>query len=86
MSDEPQRTYIITGSSSGVGAACALQLAKAGHNVVINYNKSETLAKQVVKECEAVGAHTLLVQADMAVEADCLRLVAETVNRFGQID
>ena len=86
MSDEPQRTYIITGSSSGVGAACALQLANAGHNVVINYNKSETLAKQVVKECEAVGAHTLLVQADMAVEADCLRLVAETVNRFGQID
>lgn len=86
MSGEPKRTYLITGSSSGVGAACALQLAKEGHNVVINYNKSETLAKQVVKECEAVGAHTLLVQADMAVEADCLRLVAETVKRFGHID
>jgi len=86
MTSEQKRTYLITGSSSGVGAACALQLAKAGHNVVINYHKSEILAKQVVKECEAAGADTLLVQADMAVEADCQRLVDETVARFGQID
>ena len=47
MSTEQKRVFIITGGSSGVGAACALQLAAAGHSLVINYNKSEPLARQV---------------------------------------
>ena len=80
------KTYIITGSSSGVGAACALKLAKAGQRVVINYHRSQALAKEVVQACQQAGADTLLVQADMAQEADCVRLVNETVARFGHID
>jgi len=86
MSTEQKRVFIITGGSSGVGAACALQLAAAGHSLVINYNKSEALARQVIEDCEKFGAQTLLVQADMALEADCVRLVDKTVECFGHID
>lgn len=86
MSSSSTKTYIITGSSSGVGAACALKLAQAGHRVVINFNRSEALALEVVDACQRAGAQTLLVQADMGKEEDCLRLVNETVAKFGQIN
>ena len=86
MNTPSAKTYIITGSSSGVGAACALKLAKAGHNVVINYNQSQALADEVVSACQRAGAQTLRVQADMGTERDCLRLVDETVSRFGAVD
>ena len=86
MSKDQKRVFIITGGSSGVGAACAVQLAAAGHSLVINYNKSEALARQVIEDCEKLGAQTLLVQADMALEVDCVRLVDKTVERFGHID
>jgi 3-oxoacyl-[acyl-carrier protein] reductase len=86
MPNTSPKTYIINGSSSGVGAACALKLAQAGHNVVINFNQSQALALEVVNACQHAGAQTLLVQADMAKEADCQRLVDETVARFGQIN
>ena len=59
MGTADKRVYIITGGSSGVGAACALQLAAAGHSLVINYNKSEALAHQVTDDCEKLGAQTL---------------------------
>ena len=86
MSKDQKRVFIITGGSSGVGAACAVQLAAAGHSLVINYNKSEALARQVIEDCEKLGAQTLLVQADMALQADCVRLVEKTVERFGHIN
>ena len=85
MNSQVNQTYIITGSSSGVGAACALKLAKPGHNLVINYNRSEALAAEVVHACQQAGAQTLLLQADMGVQADCQRLVDQAVSQFGPI-
>jgi 3-oxoacyl-[acyl-carrier protein] reductase len=77
---------IVTGSATGIGAACALDLAKKGARVVINYTKSEAEARATQAECERLGAETLLVQADVAVDADCQRMAQATLEQWGRID
>jgi len=77
---------IVTGSSSGVGAATARLLAEKGGDVVINYSRSADAAKQVAEECEALGAQTLLCQADVSQDEDCRRMVQETLSKWGRLD
>lgn len=77
---------IVTGSSSGVGAACVRQLSARGWNVVINFSRSAAAAQAVAADCEAAGAETLVMQADVADDASCRALVAAAVERFGRID
>lgn len=85
MSDS-KPVAIVTGSSSGVGAACVEQLAGRGWNVVVNFSRSEGPAKEVARRCEAAGGKALLVKADVAEDGECRRLVEETMVRFGRID
>jgi len=80
------KSAIVTGSAAGVGAATALLLAQKGCNVVINYTKSEAEADAVVGQCQAAGVKTLRVQADVSSDADCRRMVAETVEAWGGVD
>lgn len=77
---------IVTGSSSGVGAATARYLAARGAHVVINYSRSRAAAEAVAAECSALGPQALAVQADVAEDAHCRRLVAEAVEAFGRLD
>jgi NAD(P)-dependent dehydrogenase (short-subunit alcohol dehydrogenase family) len=77
---------IVTGSSSGIGAACVRLLASKGCNVVINYSRSVDAARAVAADCEKAGAETLLVRADVGQDADCRRMVDETMARWGRID
>ncbi len=87
---ERKPTVIVTGSSSGVGAACVQQFAARGWNVVVNYSRSEAAAHEVAALCEQLGeqlgAGVLTVRADVAEDADCRRLVDETVAAFGGLD
>uniref|UniRef100_A0A7S0AKB3 Uncharacterized protein n=1 Tax=Pyrodinium bahamense TaxID=73915 RepID=A0A7S0AKB3_9DINO len=76
---------IVTGSSTGVGAACAKDLARRGCDVVINYNNSKEAAEEVATECRK-WVRALVVQADVSSEADCRRLVEEAVASLGRID
>ncbi len=82
----PGSVSIITGSSSGVGAATARMLAQKGGNVVINYSRSADAANQVADECKALGAEVLVCQADVSVDRDCRRMVQETTDKWGRID
>lgn len=82
----PNRTAIVTGSATGVGAATALQLARRGWNVCINYSKSELEARESEAGCRAAGAETLLVQGDVADDAACRNLVDSAVVRWGRLD
>jgi 3-oxoacyl-[acyl-carrier protein] reductase len=84
MSD--RKVAIVTGSATGVGAATALDLAGRGYNLLINFSKSEAEAKASVAACRAAGADTLLVQGDVANDADCRRLAQAAVDRWGRID
>ena len=65
---------IVTGSSSGVGAACARQLAERGCHVAINYSRNEDGARQTEAACEEFGVETVVVQADVADDASCRSL------------
>ena len=77
---------IVTGSSSGVGAATARMLAEKGGRVVINYSKSVDAARIVADECESLGGDTLLCQADVANDDDCRRMVAEALKKWDRLD
>lgn len=77
---------IVTGSSSGVGAATARQLAEKGCHVVINYAHNEDGARETQRACEALGVETLVLQADVAEDADCRRMVAEADGKWGRVD
>jgi 3-oxoacyl-[acyl-carrier protein] reductase len=77
---------IVTGSATGTGAACALQLARKGCRVVVNYTKSEKDAKETLAGCQATGAEAILVKADVAADADCRALARAALDRWGRID
>lgn len=81
-----EKTAIVTGSATGVGAAVATELAQRGYRVLINYNKSADEARQTVDACSAAGAPALLVQGDVADDAACRRLVDEAVTAWGRVD
>jgi NAD(P)-dependent dehydrogenase (short-subunit alcohol dehydrogenase family) len=65
---------IITGSSRGIGAAIARQLAAPGRHIVVNYLVSEVAAERVAAEVRELGAEATVVQGDVRVEADLERL------------
>jgi 3-oxoacyl-[acyl-carrier protein] reductase len=77
---------IVTGSAVGVGAACAVQLARKGANVVINYSKSEIEARATQALCLAAGSEAIIVQGNVASDADCKRIVQATLDKWGRID
>lgn len=77
---------IVTGSAAGIGAACAERLASKGTRVAINYTKSEKEARQVAAACESRGGQTIVVQADVALDADCRRLAQVVLDKWGRID
>lgn len=77
---------IVTGSSSGVGAATARQLAEKGCNVVINFASNEQGARDTQAACEAFGVETVVAQADVADDTACRRLAAAAEEKWGRID
>ncbi len=77
---------IVTGSSSGIGAAIAVQLATQGCRVAVNYNGNEAGAKAVARQCETAGTETIVLRADVSQDDDCRALVDATVQRFGKLD
>ncbi|MCY4130902.1 MAG: SDR family NAD(P)-dependent oxidoreductase [Gammaproteobacteria bacterium] len=77
---------IVTGSSSGVGAACARQLAELGAHVVINYSRNEQGARETEAACTELGAETLVVQADVSDDEQCRALAKAAEDRWGRID
>lgn len=80
------KNALVTGSSRGIGRAIALELAKNGVNVAVNYAGSEAKAEEVVNELKALGVNAFKVQADVANEDDVKAMVKEVVNQFGSID
>jgi 3-oxoacyl-[acyl-carrier protein] reductase len=81
-----KKVCVVTGSSSGIGAATARLYARNGWNVVVNYSRDSAPAEAVAAQCEALGAEVLVVKADVSQDADCRRLAAEVEKRFGRAD
>jgi len=75
------RVLIVTGGSRGLGAATCIGAAEQGYEAIcVNYVGNKERADQVVAACEAAGAKTIAVQADITKEADIVRLF-ETVDK-----
>jgi len=81
-----KKVAIVTGSARGIGESTAVMLAERGFNITVNYASSEDGARATVAQCEAKGAETLLVQGDVASDADCRRIVDETMAKWGRLD
>lgn len=77
---------IVTGSSRGIGRGIAVEAAKAGYDIVVNYAGNEAAALETKKLVEEQGRRAEVVQANIAEEADRKRLVDEALARFGRLD
>jgi len=80
------RVAVVTGGSRGIGRAIAVDLAKHGAKVVVNYNSSSKAADEVVSEIEKASGKALAVQADVSKSDDAQNLIKAALDTFEKID
>ncbi|KIV78742.1 hypothetical protein PV11_06355 [Exophiala sideris] len=80
------RNVLVTGGSRGLGALICEKFAAEGSNVVVNYVNSKDSAEQVAEKCKGLGAKVAVIQADVGVAGDCIRLVKESKEQLGGLD
>ncbi|MEJ9279951.1 3-oxoacyl-[acyl-carrier-protein] reductase [Ureibacillus thermosphaericus] len=80
------KTAVVTGASRGIGRAIALELAKEGANVVVNYSGSKEKADEVVEEILKIGKKAIAVQANVADSESVQNLMKTALDEFGSID
>ncbi len=80
------RSYLITGASKGIGAGCAIELARQGANIAINYRSGQSDAEQVAEQVRQAGGKALLLQADVSDQNAVEEMVRKTVENFGKLD
>ena len=80
------KTIIVTGGSRGIGAAIVRILAKEGYNIVLNYNKSEEIAKKMLEEFTKEGYNVEIFKADVSKREQAKKLVEFAIQKFGKID
>jgi len=80
------KVALITGGTSGIGAASAILFAREGASVVITVNNNMEGGMAVVKQISELGGKSLLIKADVSKEEDASRAVAETIDAFGKLD
>jgi len=81
-----RRTALVTGASRGIGRAIALRLAREGAAVAVNYRERRDQADEVVETITRAGGRAVAIAADVAVAADCTRLVEAARAAVGPID
>ncbi len=79
------KVVLITGGSSGIGKACAERFGREGGRICITGRNAENL-KTAAKELTEKGVEVIFVQGDVANENDCVRMINETLNKYGRID
>jgi 3-oxoacyl-[acyl-carrier protein] reductase len=80
------RVAVVTGASRGFGRAIALAFGQEGADVVVNYHASAAGAAEVAAALEKLGRRALVIQADVARDADVRALVAGALSHFGRLD
>ena len=86
IEDIKDKVVLVTGSSTGIGAAVAKAFGANGASVVVHYNTSKSEADAVAAAIEGSGGNAVVMQGDVTDSAVCARLVNDTVHQFGRID
>lgn len=80
------KVALVTGAGRGLGRSIAIELAKNGYDIVVNYNNSEERALKVKEEIESYGVEALAIKCDISNEEEVKKMVDEIVKKFGKID
>lgn len=80
------KTALVTGASKGVGKEIALELARAGANIVVNYNRDAGGADATVAEIRGMGRDAFAVQGDVGAAADVDRMFGKALETFPRLD
>lgn len=86
MNDLKDKVVLVTGASTGIGAAVAKEFGKLGASVAVHYHSSHDAALAVAADIDAQGHRAMTVQGDLHHTGDCEKVVAATVAKFGRID
>jgi 3-oxoacyl-[acyl-carrier protein] reductase len=77
---------LVTGAARGIGRCAALELARHGYDVVVNYSRSREAAESVATAVDAIGGRSLLSQADVSDDKQVARMVAHIKEELGRLD
>jgi len=80
------RNALVTGASLGIGRAIAIELAKEGANVAVNFRSHREQAEDVAREIEKTGRQALLLQADVSQQSNVEEMVATIAKTWGNLD
>ncbi|MDY7039606.1 MAG: 3-oxoacyl-[acyl-carrier-protein] reductase [Chloroflexota bacterium] len=86
MTDLRDKVAVVTGSSRGIGRAIALELARRGAKVVVNYRHNEAAAREVVERIKAASGEAIAAQADVSLLSEAQNLITTALNTFGGLD
>lgn len=81
-----KKVALVTGASRGIGKGCALELADAGYDVIINYASSDAAAQEVVEEIKSKGVNAKAMKFDVSDKEQVEAAIAEILAEFGRID
>ncbi|MFI3300561.1 MAG: 3-oxoacyl-[acyl-carrier-protein] reductase [Candidatus Gastranaerophilales bacterium] len=81
-----EKLAIVTGGSRGIGKGCALELAKAGYDVVINYAGNDEAANKTVEEIKALGVEAEAFKFDVSNAEDVAKNIDAIVEKYGRVD
>ena len=83
----PERTVsIVTGASSGIGAAIAEDLAQAGCNIVVNFSSNQEGGEAVARACREYGVEAIAQRGDISANTDCQAIVNAALDKWGRLD
>jgi 3-oxoacyl-(acyl-carrier-protein) reductase len=80
------KVALVTGASRGIGRGIAIELAKEGAKVAINFQRNQDMAQEVAEAIRANGGECMLDQADVADPEDARRMVTKVVEHYGRLD
>jgi glucose 1-dehydrogenase len=80
------KVVLITGANRGIGRGCALEMAKEGANIIVNYREHGGEAEEVAQMVKSLGRDSLVIQADVSQRAQVEAMVKRALDHFGAID